>query len=211
MIDMNSDIVRLGLSLALGSAIGLEREVSDKSAGLRTNVLISVGATLFTLVSLKLASISDPARVAAQIVTGIGFIGAGSIMRDGDRVTGLTTAATIWTVAAIGMSVGFGYYILACMTTAIALLIQLVYTPLDALIDDLRERHTFRVVSKLDDASLEQITQVFRHAHLKVIRKKIMKKNGGYYSEWYTSGPRMVQEKVTQALLDNKHVLEVTY
>src|SRR3990167_6555915 len=90
---VNQDMLKIVTALILGSVIGLEREVSDKAAGLRTNILICIGATLFTIISLKFTG--DPARIAAQLVTGIGFIGAGAIMRDGEHVTGLTTAATI--------------------------------------------------------------------------------------------------------------------
>ena len=91
------DLIRICIAVFLGGVIGLEREISDKAAGLRTNILICVGACLITIISGKF--LHDPARIAAQLISGIGFLGAGAIMREGDRVTGLTTAATIWTVA----------------------------------------------------------------------------------------------------------------
>lgn len=203
------DLLKVLVSLAMGGLVGLEREVSDKAAGLRTNILICVGATLFTLLSSYFSN--DPARISAQLVSGIGFIGAGAIMREGDRVTGLTTAATIWTVAAIGMAVGYGHYSLAALVTATVLFVQLAFTQLDILIDDWRERHTYRIVSKLDDKSLDEIEKLFREARVRVIRSKVMKRQNIYYSEWYTSGPRKGQEQVLAKLLDNKEVLEVTY
>lgn len=101
----------------LGGAIGLEREIKAKPAGLRTNILICVGAVVLTDVSLKIGLIDggprvgDPARLAAQIVSGIGFLGAGTIMQGGGMVTGLTSAATIWVVAALGIAIGAGFYI----------------------------------------------------------------------------------------------------
>src|ERR1043165_5096849 len=104
-------MLRLLLAVGLGGAIGLEREFRRKPAGLRTNILIALGASLFTMVSLALAhdgGTSD--RVAAQIVTGIGFLGAGAIMRTGRNVHGMTTAATIWVNAAVGMAAGAGLY-----------------------------------------------------------------------------------------------------
>lgn len=203
------DLTKMLFSLALGTAIGLEREVSDKAAGLRTNILICLGATLFSIISLK--SSGDPARIAAQIVTGIGFIGAGAIMREGERVTGLTTAATIWTVAAIGTSVGFGYYPLAAATAASVLIVQMVFTKLDILIDETRARHTFRIVSKLEDKALREIEEIFREHRVRVMRRKLMKKNNAYYSEWYTSGPRVNSEKVLRKLLESKEISEVVY
>src|SRR4051812_13048584 len=101
---VHDEVFKLLLSVFLGGAIGLEREISDKAAGLRTNILICLGACLFMMISRGFTGIpvSDPTRIAAQIVSGIGFLGAGAIMREGDRVTGLTTSATIWVVAAIG-------------------------------------------------------------------------------------------------------------
>lgn len=212
MLELNhitQDFLRIGLSLLLGAVIGLEREVSDKAAGLRTNILICVGATLFTLLSLKFSG--DAARIAAQIVSGIGFLGAGAIMRDGDRVTGLTTAATIWTVAAIGMAIGYGHYTLGALVTVAVLFIQLAFTQLDILIDDWRERHTFRIVSKPEDNGIEEIAAAFRESRVRVMRKKLMKKNNLYYSEWFTTGPRAGQEKAIKRLLDSKEVMEVVY
>lgn len=203
------DLLKILVSLAMGGLIGLEREVSDKAAGLRTNILICVGATLFTLLSGYFHN--DPARISAQLVSGIGFLGAGAIMREGDRVTGLTTAATIWTVAAVGMAVGYGHYSLAALVTATILFVQLAFTQLDILIDDWRERHTYRIVSKLDDKSLDEIERLFREARVRVIRSKAMKRQNIYYSEWYTSGPRKGQEHVLAKLLANKEILEVTY
>ena len=122
---------RLLLAAALGGAIGLERELHEREAGLRTHLLVSVGAALFTLVSAyawtdfhfsRSSGISfDPTRIAAQIVTGIGFLGAGAIIRQGLSVRGLTTAATLWVVAAIGMAAGAGYYAAALISTALVL------------------------------------------------------------------------------------------
>src|SRR5215475_8859095 len=111
-----ADVAKLLLAGGLGGAIGLEREVKRRPAGLRTNLFISMGAALFTLLSNQLASAhtGDHTRIAAQIIPGIGFIGAGSILHArGDLVTGLTTAATIFVVASVGMAVGGGEYLVA--------------------------------------------------------------------------------------------------
>jgi putative Mg2+ transporter-C (MgtC) family protein len=124
--------LRIGLAAALGAAIGLERELREREAGLRTHLLVSLGAALFTLVSAygwsdwnfstPAGVVFDPTRIAAQIVTGVGFLGAGAIIRQGLTVRGLTTAATLWAVAAIGMAVGAGYYSAAILTTAVVLI-----------------------------------------------------------------------------------------
>jgi putative Mg2+ transporter-C (MgtC) family protein len=124
-------LLRVVLAAGLGGAIGLERELREREAGLRTHMLVSVGAALFTLVSafawtdwqFSNASgvVFDPTRIAAQIVTGIGFLGAGAIIRQGLSIRGLTTAATLWVVAAIGMATGAGFYTAAVITTVLVL------------------------------------------------------------------------------------------
>ncbi len=122
-------IGRLLLSLLLGSIIGWEREVVRMPAGLRTYMLVTMGSALFTIVSFLIADMSnlvDISRIAAGIITGIGFLGAGAIMRSGENVRGLSTAASIWTAAAIGMAVGFGYYLLSIVATFLTLMVLLM-------------------------------------------------------------------------------------
>ena len=117
-------ILRLLLATVLGGAIGLQRELSGKEAGLRTNMLICLGAALLTVLSIYAFPGSDPSRLAAGIATGIGFIGAGVILhRDGGAVVGLTTAATIWAVAGIGIAAGAGKYLISVAATVLALVI----------------------------------------------------------------------------------------
>ncbi len=207
---VNGDAVRLFVALILGGAIGLEREISDKAAGLRTNILICLGACLFAIVNVRMFDIRD-AHLVAQIVAGVGFLGAGAIMRDGDRVVGLTTAATIWIVSAIGLAVGVGYFVLAATVTLMVLFVQLAFTQLDIMIDNWRERHTYRIVSKLDPGSIADISGSFRDCQVTVMRSKVMKKNNLYYSEWFTTGGRAGQDRVKRHLLESPTVLEVTY
>jgi putative Mg2+ transporter-C (MgtC) family protein len=123
---------RLTLAAGLGAAIGLEREYRQKPAGLRTNILIAVGSALFTIMSLAMTSHNgDAGRIAAQIVTGIGFLGGGAIMRNRDTVHGMTTAATIWVNAAIGVAAGMAQYSLATFTTALTLVVLVVLPPVE--------------------------------------------------------------------------------
>lgn len=117
-------ILRLALVAALGGAIGLEREYRQKPAGLRTNMLIALGSALFSILSVELgAAAGSPDRVAAQVVTGIGFLGAGAILRSGENIHGLTTAATIWVNAAIGMAAGLGSYVVAAGAATLTLIV----------------------------------------------------------------------------------------
>lgn len=133
--------IKMALAAALGGIIGLEREFYKKPAGLRTNILICVGSTLFTIISLELARLfrADAARVAAQIVTGIGFIGAGVIFREGYTVRGITTAATIWAAAAVGMAVGRQLYLVAGLG-ALLVFAVLEARPFTRRLDDLFRR-----------------------------------------------------------------------
>ncbi len=128
MISESALIARLVLSTIFGSLIGVEREIQDKPAGIRTHAIVCIGACLFTIASIEFSGgiaggLVDPSRVAAGIVTGIGFLGAGAIFRSKDRVEGLTTAADLWLVAAVGLAVGIGYYFAAFFSTIIALFI----------------------------------------------------------------------------------------
>jgi putative Mg2+ transporter-C (MgtC) family protein len=134
--DLRLDLLlRLSLGVVLGGAIGFERELQRKAAGLRTNILICVGAVLFTELSMAMSSASgDPARIAAQIVTGVGFLGAGTIIQGRGIVTGLTTAATMWLVAAIGMAIGFGALLEATGATLLVLLVLSLLRPIERVI-----------------------------------------------------------------------------
>jgi putative Mg2+ transporter-C (MgtC) family protein len=113
---------RLALAAGLGGVIGIERELADQPAGLRTHMLLALGASLFTVISAyAFGGSSDPSRLAAQIVTGIGFLGGGAILRHGASVRGLTTAASIWATCAVGVAVGLGRYVLAVGATVLIL------------------------------------------------------------------------------------------
>ena len=116
-------VLRLILGFVLSGIVGLEREVSLKPAGLRTHLLVGLGSTLFTILSIYAFPGSDPARVAASIVVGIGFLGAGTIIKTEGKVIGLTTAATLWIVASIGVTAGAGFYLLAIIATILAFLV----------------------------------------------------------------------------------------
>jgi putative Mg2+ transporter-C (MgtC) family protein len=131
-LSWSEALLRIVVAAVLGGAVGLERELRDREAGFRTHMLVSIGSALFTIVSAYAfrdflveggaAVRADPTRIAAQIVTGIGFLGAGAIIRQGLSIRGLTTAATLWVTAAIGMAVGAGYYGGAVITTAVVLI-----------------------------------------------------------------------------------------
>jgi putative Mg2+ transporter-C (MgtC) family protein len=131
-LNWDESLLRLSLAAVLGGMIGVERELREREAGLRTHLLVALGSALFTIVgaygfhsfldSGQSVVRADPTRIAAQIVTGIGFLGAGAIIRQGLSIRGLTTAATLWVVAAVGLAAGAGYYSAAVITTAVVLI-----------------------------------------------------------------------------------------
>jgi putative Mg2+ transporter-C (MgtC) family protein len=123
---------RLLLAAGLGAALGLEREYHQKPAGLRTNILIGVGSALFTILSLEMTrGVGDTSRVAGQIVTGVGFLGGGAILRHDDSIQGMTTAATIWVNAAIGVAAGMGQFSIAAFAAALTLIVLAVLAPIE--------------------------------------------------------------------------------
>ena len=121
------DALKLVLAVVAGGLIGAEREYRDKAAGFRTIIFITIGSTLYTMFSLGIGNETNPTRIAANIVTGIGFLGAGTIMREKGKVAGLTTAATIWLAAAIGMAIGAGQYGLAVILIATAMIVLWIF------------------------------------------------------------------------------------
>jgi putative Mg2+ transporter-C (MgtC) family protein len=138
-------LFRLLLALLFGAVIGFEREYRSKAAGFRTITLISIGSALFTITSFKLGYPGNPDRIASNIITGIGFIGAGVVFKDGGFVSGLTTAATIWIAAAMGMALGNGEYIVAGTTLGFAIIILSLFEKVQDWIDTFHQEKTYKI------------------------------------------------------------------
>lgn len=155
-MDERTIALRLGLALLLGALLGLERELRGHAAGLRTHLLVSLGSCLFTLVSIAAGQAvagpepeavrADITRIASQVVVGIGFLGGGAILRHGNSVHGLTTAANLWLTASVGLAAGFGFSFGAAATVLLALLVLIGLRPVERLIERFRKRH--RIVSE---------------------------------------------------------------
>ena len=175
---------KLALATVLGGVIGWEREASGKPAGLRTNILICIGAALLTELSIHFSTITDgeprwdPARITAQIVSGIGFLGAGTIMQARGTVTGLTTAATLWVVAAIGMTVGAGAFVEATGTTLLVLVVLIPMSWVEDRIETQRRGRTIRVVLS-ESGRVEEIIRLLEGAGLMVRQESLIKGREG--------------------------------
>ena len=162
-------VLKLLMAMVCGGAIGFERELSRKAAGLRTNVLICIGAALFTIVSRHIgggAPYTDPARLVAQVVTGIGFLGAGVILQSRGSITGLTTAATIFVVGAIGITIGDGMFGIALVSTVLIIIVLVALRRVERRI--IRRQRLFHYTLRTDDPAvfLEKLLDMLEQQHM---------------------------------------------
>jgi len=174
-----STVTAVAIAALVGGVIGIEREYRDKSAGFRTMILISVGSCLFTVFSQKMGyPDGETTRIAASIVAGIGFLGAGAIVKDGPTVRGLTTAASIWLVASLGMGAGIGEYALVLTTTVVALVVLLMLPPFERWLDRLHDFSEFHITIKNTDLAEEKILDILEAQKIEVVevrRTKLVK------------------------------------
>lgn len=163
-------LISVGVAAACGGLVGVEREYRDKSAGFRTMILIAVGACLFTIMSEIIGGPDkDSARIAAAIVSGVGFLGAGVVIKDGVHIRGLTTAASIWLVASLGMAAGYEQHALAGAVAAVALVVLWVLPPLERVIDRMHEFLEIQVTIKNTDTSEDDILDIFDELKIKIV------------------------------------------
>lgn len=171
-VDNIEFIIRLIIASTFGGLIGLERQIQGQSAGFRTQLLVCLGACLFTILSLKTYLIfgkyADPGRIAAQIVVGIGFLGAGAILRHGEFVRGLTTAASLWTVSAIGMAIGFGEYLIGSIATVLVLANLIILKHLESKIP--RDRYVNVIIETLESDETD-FYALSREANVEIVNK----------------------------------------
>ncbi len=211
MTLLPEDLLKIVLALVVGAAIGLEREFRDKPAGFRTIIFITLGATLFTIFSHHLAPDSDPNRIAANIVSGVGFLGAGVILREHGKVVGLTTSATIWLAAALGMGIGGGQYLLSFSAAVVILLVLWVFPLIERRIDSAREEHTYQIVCDLDVDFLTQLEAVFKQSGLIILEHSKVRKDQILTCTWTTLGSHKAHNKLTGQLLHDPKITELHY
>lgn len=206
-------LVKLILATVLGGMVGLEREARGKPAGFRTNVLIAVGATLFTHVSLVIgATGGDPGRIAAQVVSGVGFLGAGAVIQGRGRVTGLTTAASIWVVAAIGLAVGSGSYIAAVGGTAFVLLTLTFLGKLERALAPKARLRTFTIETNRMETGVADIRDdLLRQGYAAELRRAERNTKRGTLTLVYRIRTREEQiQDVVERLASNPQILSVS-
>lgn len=210
MSVLADEIIKIGLSLLVGSLLGLEREYRNKPAGFRTIALICVGATLFTILSHRLGNEGNSDRVAANIITGIGFIGAGVIFKGGSRVFGLTTAATIWVAAGIGMAIGAGEYILSFIVLVVVLTVLSLFEYFQNSLDTFHKRRLYFISynGHAFDDTIEKEMQLFKLKYKKVKEKRDKQETTVEYEVF---GKQKNLNRFNDYLMESKDILGFEY
>ena len=207
MLPLDTLFLRLTLAVVIGGIIGAEREYRNKSAGFRTMIMISLGACLFTVFSEHDGLMMGSDRIAANIVTGVGFLGAGVIFKSDDRVIGLTTAVTIWLVAALGMGVGNGYYLSSLIGCALTMIVLVGFTYFEGWIDRANQIRNYKIVCPYTEGQLKTYEQLFRHHHLKFKRGKQARNGNEITGIWSVMGTEKNHDQLIAIILNDADVM----
>jgi len=210
------DIEGLLLSAFLGALIGIDREYRGKAAGFRTLMLVSLGSATFTMVSFKMAILdpnksSDVTRIAASIVSGIGFLGAGIIFRIGQDVRGITTAATVWMAAAIGMAAGIGNFTLAILSTVLTLVTLFLFHYLELILQKRIFVERYIISYKTTDGKIIDYKEFFTEGRVRLKETKIKRHHDEITVEWLVSGSKKAHDDALQAMLQDTRLISVEH
>jgi putative Mg2+ transporter-C (MgtC) family protein len=206
------NLIKLGMAVLVGGIVGAEREFRDKAAGFRTIILITVGSVLFTIFSMSMDPGFTRTRIAANIVTGIGFLGAGAIVREHGRVGGLTTAATIWLAAALGMGIGGGELLFVSISTLTVLCVLLIVPRLEIWIDRIRESRSYKIVLSADNIEkVAMIEKAFQNHQLYVFEHHQSKIGDTIIGTWHTMGSIKHHDQFVADMLKDKDIREFVY
>ena len=201
-----SEVNKFLMATLLCGLIGVEREFKGKQAGLKTMIMIGLGATLFTVLSIQIG-LGSQDRIASNIVTGIGFLGAGVIFKEENKVKGLTTACVIWIVAAIGMAVGGGFYDQAIGVTVVVLAALLIFPYVENFVERKFTTRTYRIVKKYENESLDTYEEYIRTSKLKLHRGKQELANGIISGSWTAVGSPKNHKKFVDKMLGDEKII----
>lgn len=204
------DLLKIGMAVLVGGVIGAEREFRYKAAGFRTIILVCLGATLFTIISVRMDPYNN-SRVTANIITGIGFLGAGAIMRGDGRIAGLTTATTIWIAAALGMGIGAAEYLVVVIATVTILVVLLMFPLLERLIGLVRETRAYRIALLKGSKRIGALDEVIRSCGLRVYERRQMKTEDYMIYSLRTYGKPIAHEKFVAKMLRDSEIREFEY
>jgi len=209
---LTDNLIKVGVAVLIGGLIGAEREFQDKAAGFRTIILITVGSALFTIFSLSMDPGFTQTRIAANIVTGIGFLGAGAIIREGGRIGGLTTAATIWLSAALGMGIGAGALVFVAAASGVVLIVLLLFPFLERRIDQIRESRSYRIViASGDQKTIGRIRSIIKSNSLKILEHHQSKTDNTIAGTWRVIGSLENHERFVDLMMKDKSIKELMY
>ena len=211
MMPVNELLIKLLLSLAIGGAIGLERELRSKSAGFRTLMLICLGATLFTIFSQYIGHGTSPDRIASNVVVGIGFMGAGVIFRNNNRVNGITTAASIWLSAALGVGIGCGYYMASVLGCALVVSILVIFSSMDRILDKLNQVREYSITYPYEDNSEHKYEDLIAQFGLTIKSRAHNKVGNIITGTWIVTGKEVTHHSFIDAILKDHTVTEFSY
>jgi putative Mg2+ transporter-C (MgtC) family protein len=201
-------IIKLVVSTIVGFIIGAEREYRNKSAGLRTIMLICLGSTIFTIISFENSHETEVGRIASNIVTGIGFLGAGAIMRDGLSISGLTTASAIWVAAALGMAVGAGQFQLAVMAVVLVLIVLVLFTYLQKFLDRVHKTIDLHVVFKIEYSDTDDFEAKLQKLDIRYERKKEFRRERDVKYQYELVGKAKDIDQLIQYLISKKEKIK---
>jgi putative Mg2+ transporter-C (MgtC) family protein len=204
-------IIKLLLSILVGGAIGAERQYRSKSAGFRTLTLICMGSALFTVLSEWIGSPGNPDRIASNIATGIGFVGAGVIFKGDFGVNGITTAAMIWVTAALGMGIGAGYEWVSVLGCVLILLMLFIFGLLENWIDTINQMRNYRIATGFREETLQKFEDCFKAHHLIYKRGREVKEGGSITGEWFVRGSKKNHLSFINEILHDPDVVRFEY
>jgi putative Mg2+ transporter-C (MgtC) family protein len=203
-------IERLLMVIFVGGLIGAERELRSKSAGFRTMILICLGSFLFTTFSMMIGNSTND-RIASNIVTGIGFLGAGVIFKSDNRINGITTAATIWATAALGMGIADGAYLVVLFSTVVVLAALLLLTKLEFYIDRMNRSVVYKVSSVYSEEMLDEYEEILSDCKLSYKRMKRIKSGNNITGFWIVQGSEKNHNAFTDRMLRHPSVKEFEF
>lgn len=211
-MQLPEDIIwKIILSIIVGGLIGAEREYRSKSAGFRTLTLICIGATLFTAFSQLIGAPGNPDRIASNIVTGIGFVGAGVIFKGDFGVNGITTAAMIWTTAALGMGIGGGYELVSVIACVLILAMLLIFGRFERWIDKINQTRNYKIVCNYNNETLKRYEECFKKHSLAFRRSREIKAGSIITGEWMVKGKEKNHLQFINEILSDPSVKEFDY
>lgn len=212
IMNFNMDMelgLRLLISFGIGTAIGLEREYRSKAAGLRTMIMICVGSTIFTELSITMGG-ATPDRIASTIVTGVGFLGAGVIFKDGMTITGITTATAIWISAALGMAVGAGEYFIAIVSSFVVLVVLIAFEKLQWIVERTHQSRTYKIITNHNNF-FEHLEKDLKKLELGYKKKRDLKENNHFVLHYEVFGKEKKLDRFNALLKEDERVCSYDY